>query len=679
MIKIAFIIPYFGKWPIWFSAFLTSCKFNKSINWFFFTDCLKPNNSPPNVYFIETTLDEVRILTNQKLNIKSELYSHRKLCDMKPAYGHIFEDYIRDYDFWGFCDIDIIWGDIRSFISEEMLEIYDIISSRKNTISGHCTLLKNNLKNKFLYTQDDIYTKVFTTPTYCWFDEETFTEIINRHVINGSINVWWKKYLVNTERGIDSHQEYHIDKWFFYEGKLYDLGIFSNKMNEHMYLHFINWKKTIKKCEISNNNINYFYISYNKISSNPSSKTIKIINHICNYIYGYQIKLQLHKTNKKINRILKKIENIFVSSKNLIIKTPTFIKYNLSNKKGLIYIGCTKMHNLGDDALLMAIKTLFQDYFSFYIVPYKDPYQGFSLIKKILKPPYIVMLGGGTIIKKKSNQSYLKILNIYSNEFKMAKKIVFGSGVADTNLAEKVGFPTDKKSWVNFLNTCEIISVRGPFSKASLESWGVQKNINISIDPVIYFARKEFSPKKKNKTIGINIADIVGRIYGQNETALIKFANQVFEYLIANNWKIHFFSSVDTDIDYMLHTVFKDKDLSSIQIFKNHGDLTKMLDFLESMDIVIAQRLHSIIFSSLVYTPFIGLEYELKMTDYLDSIGIFNHHIRTDALQYQKTIELINNIYDNIDNEQKNIFAHISKAKYILIGERDRVIKLLKP
>ena len=34
-----------------------------------------------------------------------------KLTDFKPAYGEIFQDYIIQYDFWGFTDIDLIYGD----------------------------------------------------------------------------------------------------------------------------------------------------------------------------------------------------------------------------------------------------------------------------------------------------------------------------------------------------------------------------------------------------------------------------------------------------------------------------------------------------------------------------------------------------------------------------------------
>jgi hypothetical protein len=36
------------------------------------------------------------------------------------AYGEIFANELHEYDFWGFSDIDLIWGNIRNFYTEEL-------------------------------------------------------------------------------------------------------------------------------------------------------------------------------------------------------------------------------------------------------------------------------------------------------------------------------------------------------------------------------------------------------------------------------------------------------------------------------------------------------------------------------------------------------------------------------
>ena len=58
----------------------------------------------------------------QKMALDINIQKPYKLCDFKPAYGKIFEDYLEAYDFWVHCDLDIRWGDIRKFIPEKVLE-----------------------------------------------------------------------------------------------------------------------------------------------------------------------------------------------------------------------------------------------------------------------------------------------------------------------------------------------------------------------------------------------------------------------------------------------------------------------------------------------------------------------------------------------------------------------------
>lgn len=95
----------------------------------------------------------------------------RKFCDLKPAYADIFRDEVELYDYWGFCDMDIIWGDIRSYMTDDILNNYDIISSRKNAISGHFNLFRNTPQINQLYKKLPDYKKLFEVPEFKWTDE----------------------------------------------------------------------------------------------------------------------------------------------------------------------------------------------------------------------------------------------------------------------------------------------------------------------------------------------------------------------------------------------------------------------------------------------------------------------------------------------------------------------------
>jgi hypothetical protein len=105
-------------------------------------------------------------------------------------------------------------------------------------------------------------------------------------------------------------------------------------------------------------------------------------------------------------------------------------------------------------------------------------------------------LGGGTIIKKKKNESYLKLLVQFCNQYPKAELKIFGSGVADPELALKIGFPIDKIAWRDILNTASFISARGIKSKSELIRWGIDREIMILHDLAVNFKKDKVKSKK---------------------------------------------------------------------------------------------------------------------------------------------------------------------------------------
>jgi hypothetical protein len=169
--RIAIIIPYYGKFPWYFDLFLHSVSFNPSIDIIIVSDLPKPVYCPNNVRFIKMTQEEIRKLASLKLNFKVEVDMPYKLCDFRPAYGYIFSDYIKEYDFWGFGDIDVIYGNVRDFISEDLLASYDFISVRDDYVTGFFSLVRNTVLMNTLFMKSKDHIKVFSSPGYCRFDE----------------------------------------------------------------------------------------------------------------------------------------------------------------------------------------------------------------------------------------------------------------------------------------------------------------------------------------------------------------------------------------------------------------------------------------------------------------------------------------------------------------------------
>lgn len=144
--RIAIIIPYFGRFPEWFDMYLYSCSRNPFITYYFFTDCDIPDQIYPNTRFTHLTFKEYCNVVSESLNIQFEPDSPYKLCDLKPFYGVIHSDELKEYDFWGFGDIDLVYGDLSVICNDEILDRYDVISTHHDRLSGHFAIFRKASK-----------------------------------------------------------------------------------------------------------------------------------------------------------------------------------------------------------------------------------------------------------------------------------------------------------------------------------------------------------------------------------------------------------------------------------------------------------------------------------------------------------------------------------------------------
>jgi len=149
--SIVMIIPWFGRWPAWMRYFVASCRANPTIDWLIPTDCGPLPDLPANMTLVPTSLADYRTLIGRRLGITCRWQDAYKLCDLKPALGFIHADAIGGYDFWGFGDLDVVYGDIRHHYTEAVLAA-DIISTHRQTCSGHLMLVcnKDRLTRSFM-------------------------------------------------------------------------------------------------------------------------------------------------------------------------------------------------------------------------------------------------------------------------------------------------------------------------------------------------------------------------------------------------------------------------------------------------------------------------------------------------------------------------------------------------
>lgn len=170
MKRIAYIIPYFGKLPKGCQLWLKTCGMNPTVDWLLFTDDYSNYDYPFNVKVSYCTFEDIKKKIQNCYSFKIALNCSYKLCDFKAAYGEIFEEELEGYDYWGMCDMDLIWGDIRAFLTDEVLEQYERIGNQ-----GHSTLFKNDkdVNRRYRTCIDGIlnYKTVYTSEKSFCFDE----------------------------------------------------------------------------------------------------------------------------------------------------------------------------------------------------------------------------------------------------------------------------------------------------------------------------------------------------------------------------------------------------------------------------------------------------------------------------------------------------------------------------
>lgn len=294
------IIPYFGKFPNYFQFFLDSCSNNSDFNFIIFTDQkMDKFHISSNIKVVGMSFVELNNLVKDKLKINYPIYSPYKLCDFKPTYGVIFEDYIKGFDFWGYCDVDLVFGKIGNFLTEDLFKKYD-----KLLTDGHLTFYKNTKKINFLYKNlyEDIinFDEVVKLKEPCFFDEIFMPVICKRNNVNTYVNKTIYADILPQFFDYTMPQNNIKNQTFSYDCK----KLIRNEDNkEFMYIHLQKRKMSID-CD-RKNNIKKVYIYPNVFSSCKNHENnYKDVLYTIKYYINFIKKISFQKIKIKL-RVLK--------------------------------------------------------------------------------------------------------------------------------------------------------------------------------------------------------------------------------------------------------------------------------------------------------------------------------------------------------------------------------------
>ena len=251
MKRILIITCWFGPYPNYFGLWMKSVASNSTIDFLIVGDTPLPKEVPANLHHLPMTLEELQVLIRKRLKCPEAVLMHPyKCCDYKPIYGDIFVDELSSYDFWGHCDLDLVFGNLRDFLTEERLAIYD-----KLYPYGHLSLYRNtpevNARWRLPFAKFDVM-QVISSPLVFAFDE--WDGIYNIYMRQG-FSFWREvefcnppsyvrrfRYRQRTNKKYETPPANYNHQCFYWEdGKLYRAFIDAQEIvqiEDYAYIHF---------------------------------------------------------------------------------------------------------------------------------------------------------------------------------------------------------------------------------------------------------------------------------------------------------------------------------------------------------------------------------------------------------------------------------------------------------
>jgi hypothetical protein len=271
------------------------------------------------------------------------------------------------------------------------------------------------------------------------------------------------------------------------------------------------------------------------------------------------------------------------------------------------------------------------------------------------------LLGGGTIINQSANvlESYVTVRN-------RTKSLVpvLGAGVASPDFwSTKSDWKDRRKEWVAVLDELPIVGVRGPLSKTLLEDAGA-RNIVVCGDPAVAY-HSEYARKPlivhadRPLRVAINTGDCFGNLWGSPcdvQESLIGLVR----WLKAAGHQIRLIPVWPEDMSPCVDLARR-TGLEQSGVGPALSSHTRFLKTIETVDIVVALKLHAAILSAVANIPCVLLAYQPKALDFAASLGWGQFAIRTNELSASKLIELVSLLIEQLPSKKKDICAGMCK------------------
>ena len=299
------------------------------------------------------------------------------------------------------------------------------------------------------------------------------------------------------------------------------------------------------------------------------------------------------------------------------------------------YLGYVGYDNFGDDIMFSTIAQQLCPAISWRIADLR-PFP-VSLFVSDSESAYLngFALGGGTLIYR---AAYLDAAEKAVADGKPL--IIAGSGAADTDYWKAVVPGYDSVSlvrrWNRVLHAARHIGVRGPRSRQMISASGGPDTYVVG-DPALYVSRNTPFRRPRSGVIGVNLGSH-DQPWGDQQS-IVAAVGKAVRHLSRQGYKIQFIAMSAIDAQNA-RTLATHLDGCPMSVLTARNDDLPTLAAIRDCDLVIGQRLHSIVLACAFGVPSISLSYQPKALDFLESVDLTRLSMRTDSLEVGQLIEL---------------------------------------
>ena len=149
MIKKCFVLTMFGTPFPWIDEFVDHVQHLEKYGWYWKIFTHNEMQSEGNVEFVKMTHEEFNNLVKKKTGVRPNLFQTPSgvpsvhVTDFYVASGLIFEDYLKDFDFWGITNLDVVYGRLDHYLQDSVLADCDIFTDDVGIINGVFSLFRN--------------------------------------------------------------------------------------------------------------------------------------------------------------------------------------------------------------------------------------------------------------------------------------------------------------------------------------------------------------------------------------------------------------------------------------------------------------------------------------------------------------------------------------------------------